>query len=210
MINRIEEIEIEVVGVAVPDYDSLEWFRSLQKYRAWNEQAIWAVLALMGRPRSYLDLGCGDGTMLKTIRRAGVAQVLGIEVSSWAKIAAGKRVKVPIKVFDLAREFDLGRSFDLVTCIEVAEHIQPEGTEMFLANIARHVNNWLVFTAAPPGQGGDGHINCREPVYWIEALESLGLTYDGSSTSRLAEHWRWATGPMFWLPQNCMVFRRED
>jgi hypothetical protein len=96
----------------------------------------------------------------------------------------------------------------LSLCIEVAEHLPCEAANQLCQNVASHTAGWLVWTAAAPDQGGDGHINCQPQEYWREKLELAGLQYQQNLTDRLRETWKWVTGPMFWLPQNVQVFAR--
>ena len=98
--------------------------------------------------------------------------------------------------------------YDLVLCWETAEHIARTGTSAFLDNVASMTSERLIFTAAAPGQGGEGHVNCRRKSYWRRELEKRGLAYQPDETKHLRETWRWCTGPAFWYPQNCMCFRR--
>lgn len=188
-------------------YNNLEWYKSLRKFREWNERAMWAVLALFGRPQAHLDMGCGDSSMLRVSKFAGVKTVLGVEVSNHARTIAPQRVHVMIR--DLTTPLDKLRGrFDLVTCIEVAEHVEPEGTDVFLDNVVKNVAERLVFTGAPPGQDGTGHINLKVAAEWKELIEGRGLVFQYEPTVRLREFWAYSTGPMFWLPQNVMVFSK--
>ena len=73
--------------------------------------------------------------------------------------------------------FDLGEHFDWGVCIEVAEHIAREAEDTFLANLARHVDH-LVISWAVEGQGGTGHVNCRDPPDAAAALRRHGFALD--------------------------------
>lgn len=165
---------------------------------------MWAAFAHLGRPTSFLDLGCGDGWMVRTARMAGAKPAVGVELSPDIKKLRIKWAKVLIH--DLSTPFDLEHLFDLVVSIEVGEHMSEAASDMYVRNIARHVGKHLVFTAAAPGQGGDGHINCQPQEYWRAKIQNLGLCYNEQATQRLRESWKYCTGPMFWLPQNLQVF----
>lgn len=183
----------------------LAWYQSLGQYRPFNERALWAVFAHLGKPESYLDMGCGDGWMVRTARLAGAKPSIGIEVSKDAKRFA--RRYACVFAYDLTKPMRLPtEKFDLVTSIEVGEHLKPEGSEVFVQNLVTHCGRYLVFTAAIPGQGGEGHINCQPPEYWRELITQAGMIYEPDLTERLRETWKWTTGPMFWLPQNLQVF----
>lgn len=50
-----------------PDFYSRSYFQGLSRITALNERAIWAVISILGKPEGYLDLGCGDGSMVAAI-----------------------------------------------------------------------------------------------------------------------------------------------
>lgn len=181
-----------------------DWYDSLSQYRPWNERAMWAAFAHLGRPASFADFGCGDGWMVRTARMIGTKPTIGVENGDPPRIDWAKIVK-----YDLSTPLHLGRRYDLVVSIEVGEHIPECFADVYVSNLARHTDKWLVFTAAAPGQGGNGHINCQSQEYWRRKLEALDLIYRTDTTEQLRETWKWATGPMFWLPQNLQVFHRN-
>lgn len=187
-------------------YDE-SWYKDLERYREWNERAMWAAFAHLGRPESFLDLGCGDAWMVRVARMNGVKPSLGVEVSADLKKIKPKWAS--LLIHNLGTPLDLGRKYDLVVSIEVGEHLPEEQADVYCDNIANHVGRWLVFTAAAPGQGGDGHVNCQPQEYWRLKLEDRELEYNYAQTERLREAWKYATGPMFWLPQNLQVFNKK-
>jgi hypothetical protein len=65
-------------------------------------------------------------------------------------------------------------------CFEVAEHIHPDYVETFLDSLVRH-SDTIAMSAAPPGQGGEGHFNEQPRSYWIAKLAVRGY--------RLHEEW---------------------
>lgn len=177
------------------------WLSGLAEFDRGNELALLAVFAAFGIPTSYIDVGCGTGAMVKIARALGV-DACGVDILPHEEPYLYKQ--------DLNTFCDLGRKFALVTSIEVAEHITPEGADILCDTLARHVADGgiLVLTAAPPGQQGDGHINCQPPLYWRAKLETRGLRHDDAATKRLFEMWRrthWAT---HWCEDNLQVFKR--
>jgi hypothetical protein len=66
---------------------------------------------------------------------------------------------------DLGLPFDLGRRFDVVECLEVAEHLPEASATTLVDSLVRH-GEVIVFSAAPPGQGGHDHVNERSYDYW--------------------------------------------
>jgi len=72
-------------------------------------------------------------------------------------------------------------SVDAIGCREVAEHTPFEASLQLVKNI---VSNCRVayFTAAPPGQAGSGHINCRLKSFWLSLFEEFGWAVDEEIT----------------------------
>ncbi|NDB61883.1 hypothetical protein EB001_26095, partial [bacterium] len=70
----------------------------------------------------------------------------------------------------------------------------------------------LIFTAAQPGQGGVGHINCRKKEYWAKKLIDKGLVFDQNLTEdllkALTENRYNQPSYMGWFLNNVMVFRK--
>lgn len=199
-------------------YQNQAWFDSLCYTDEYNRRALFAVLAILGKPKTFMDIGCGTGTLVKLMERLEPPweskredRSVGVEVwlpDALKQFYTGKRFHEA----DLREPYDHGRQFDLVTCWEVGEHLPKGSADTLCDTIARHVasGGYLVFTAAPPGQGGDYHVNEQPQSYWSEKLKARGLGYDKDLTDRVSTAWQWATGPCFWLPQNVMVFEKGD
>lgn len=114
--------------------------------------------------KSVLDVGCGQGAWLSVWRDLGIPVVVGIDGSYVNKT----RLLCPKDVFvehDLSRPFDLGRRFELVQSLEVAEHLSGSSASGFVESLVRH-GDMVLFSAAPPGQGGDHHVNEQDYEYW--------------------------------------------
>lgn len=181
--------------------EETRWLNGLAEFDTGNRLAILAVFAGFGIPQDYLDVGCGTGIMVDTARLFKVP-AFGVDILPHEEPYFYKQ--------DLNQFCDLGSQFALITSIEVAEHITPEAEGVFCDTLTRHLadNGILILTAAPPGQVGDGHINCQEKKYWRDRLESRGLRYDEAATRRLYALWantRWAT---HWCEENLQVFRK--
>jgi SAM-dependent methyltransferase len=134
--------------------------------------AVPIVLRLL-RVNSILDVGCGAGAWLYEYRKAGVADVIGLD----GDYVSPESLLVPRGVFraqDVTRAFDLGRRFDLVHCLEVAEHLPAEASETLVANLARHGDR-VLFSAAVPGQGGQNHSNEQSYEFWRAVFATQGF-----------------------------------
>jgi hypothetical protein len=79
---------------------------------------------------------------------------------------------------DLGQPVDLGRRFDLAQSLEVAEHLPASRARGFVSDLCRH-SDVVLFGAAPPGQGGENHINEQPYEYWRRFFEDEGYeAYD--------------------------------
>jgi SAM-dependent methyltransferase len=136
----------------------------------------------MWQPRSILDVGCGTGKAIDYFISRGLSDVVGVEGSQIA-IDSATNPEV-LKCCDLVNTVDLGRTFDLVYSFEVAEHLPPHAANAFIGTLVNHGDRVLM-TAARPGQGGMGHLNEQEPIYWIEKLDHVGFDYDERAAEEL-------------------------
>ena len=81
-------------------------------------------------------------------------------------------------VCDLENKLNLDDKFDLVICLEVAEHLPEERAESFVEDLTK-LGDFVLFSAAIPYQGGNGHINEQPVSYWIELFAKRGYeAYD--------------------------------
>lgn len=118
---------------------------------------------------SVLDVGCGQGAWLSVWKQIGVEDILGID----GDYVERDRLLIPESRFkseDLSRPFSLGRKFDLVQSLEVAEHLPKASAASFVKQLCGH-GEIILFSAAPPGQGGDHHINEQSYEFWRELFQ---------------------------------------
>jgi 2-polyprenyl-3-methyl-5-hydroxy-6-metoxy-1,4-benzoquinol methylase len=132
-------------------------------------------------PKTWLDAGCGTGASLEYILRRGISAA-GLEFSDLAVIESG--LEKYITQSDLTQAVDLKKVFDVVWCYEVAEHLPESSADQLVDTLVSHGRR-VVFSAARPGQGGDGHINEQTKDYWQRKFESIGCTLDVETTSRI-------------------------
>ena len=67
---------------------------------------------------------------------------------------------------------------DLVVCLEVAEHLPKRASTSVVANVAKSADKYIAFSAAQPGQWGDGHINCQPVSFWLRLFSERGWAAD--------------------------------
>jgi 2-polyprenyl-3-methyl-5-hydroxy-6-metoxy-1,4-benzoquinol methylase len=173
-------------------------FRAIQLWMAEsNQPKVLGLLVTELDAKSLLDVGCGVGQTLRHAQNLGL-EILGLEGSS-AAISASP-IADRISMVNLNEPHDLQRRFDLVWSVEVAEHIHPKYTAVFLDTLVRHGDNVLL-SAAPPGQGGAGHFNEQPQAYWIDLMEKRGFCLNSRLTQEIQ-----VMGEMFC--ENMMFFSR--
>lgn len=185
----------------ISEQEAAQWIEGLAAFDRDNETVILAIFAAFGVPKSYLDVGSGDGAMVN------VAEKLGVEVNGLDQLPRPNHPKL-LQV-DLRKLTDLGSLYDLVTSIETAEHIEPEYANVFLDTITRHARHRVVFTAAMPGQQGHGHVNLHDAYYWREKFYRRGFDYNEPDTLRLASMLAHAHHASHHIEANLQVFTRR-
>jgi SAM-dependent methyltransferase len=157
---------------------------------------------------SFADVGAGTGVYAARLQRRG-RSVVACERSRLGRLMA--RVQGVRSVsFDLnePQPAQLDAKVDVAYCFEVAEHLPPElGRRLveFMLELAPTV----VFSAAQPKQGGQGHINEQPLSYWAAEFERAGGEFDAATTTSLLERLD-RSGTVIWIAANSQVFRRQD
>lgn len=127
---------------------------------ALRHDAVLAQVEAAG-PESVLDLGCGQGAMLRRLlSMQGIQRVVGTEVSSSALAAASKRLHVDgmterqadrldLWLSSLAYQDDRLQGFDLAVLMEVIEHIDPGRLPAVAANVFGFMTPRTVLVTTP-------------------------------------------------------------
>lgn len=152
-----------------------------------------------------IDVECGPGIYVDEMRAFGL-DAIGIDNDE----------RLPQKPW--FSRVDVGAHFDglfyyrrVALSLEVGEHIPEEAAfnyVQFLTGVGAHT---IYFSAARPGQGGEGHVNLQPKAYWLRLFCARLYYLDPEATDEWLRYLR--SGPhMGWLadPQlgNGMVLRR--
>jgi hypothetical protein len=133
---------------------------------------------------SGIDVGCGPGAYVAALRAVGIAAE-GYEYSRFARNLGQREFDLILHPLDLTRSVVLP-TVDLAMSLEVAEHLTPEMGDVLVQRLTEAAP-LVVFSAAQPGQGGQGHINEQPPSYWIQRFAARGFVVDDDATARIAE-----------------------
>jgi len=143
---------------------------------------------------TVIDFGCGLGANVEAIG----PNARGYDGNPHTPLIAGDRCEV----LDLAVPV-LVEPADWVLSLEVGEHIPAEFQDAFIGNLHTHNRLGIVISWAVPGQGGCGHVNCRDNGYVRGIFHELGYTSDYGAQTQLR-----AAASMVWFKNTLMVFRR--
>lgn len=155
------------------------------------------------RPDSVVDVGCGEGAWLQEWRRLGVEDVAGVDGDHVSRA----RLRIPVERFvaaDLSRGFRAGRRYGLAYSLEVAEHLPPASSEAFVDSLCA-LSDVVMFSAAQPGQGGEGHVNERPPSEWAAMFARRGYVAYDAIRPALATQRRCAP----WYRFNTVLYANE-
>lgn len=153
------------------------------------------------------DLGCGPGWYAKFIEARKI-QYTGYDANPNV-VTMSLSNNATCLYADLSEKFTLPEEGAggnrAIMSLEVGEHIPAQFEQMYLDNVFCQKNVKLIILSwAIIGQGGHGHVNCRDNAYVIEQAAQRGYAFDTDITARLR---REASLP--WFKNSLMVFRPQ-
>ena len=175
-----------------------------QRVSARSAKQITTLLKDMLSVNSVLDVGCAQGTWLNFWQQSNVADILGVD----GDYVVRDRLEIPSACFlaqDVSEPFDLERQFDLVQCLEVAEHIAADQAATLVDNLTRHGAS-ILFSAAPPGQGGEYHVNEQPYDYWRNLFQARGYRALDAVRPLIRNNDQVA----IWYRHNIILYVRQD
>jgi 2-polyprenyl-3-methyl-5-hydroxy-6-metoxy-1,4-benzoquinol methylase len=159
------------------------------------------------QPSSVADVGCGTGALLAALRDRG-CRVFGLEYSE-AGLEYCRQRHLDVVKFDLegsaVPELPM---VDVAVSMEVAEHLPASVADRYVDLLTR-LSSTVVFTAAPPGQGGHDHVNEQPASYWIARFAARGFAHQDQLTDRWRYQWQASGDVAGWYASNLMIFRRS-
>jgi SAM-dependent methyltransferase len=155
-------------------------------------------------PKSVCDVGCGVGTWLRAWKDNGVSAVCGFD-GDYVDRSQLMIDAATFRCHDLRKPLPSEVKYDLAMSLEVAEHLPPERSESFIAELTA-LAPVVLFSAAIPQQGGTDHINERWQSYWAGLFARHGFSpldvirpavWENEAVER-------------WYRQNVIVYCRND
>ncbi|MDO9374771.1 MAG: methyltransferase domain-containing protein [Ferruginibacter sp.] len=119
-------------------------------------------------PKTVIEIGCGNGELTKALAKEKISIVAidGYSNPDFKNYANIEFHRVNLNDAGALNTFRFGqKKFDLAICLEVAEHLKPNVSRTLIETLTS-LADIVIFSAAVPGQDGDGHVNCRERSFW--------------------------------------------
>ncbi len=164
------------VSTASYAYDS-SFFDHTTRVSLASARKVVAVVRKILPVNSVLDAGCAQGAWLSVWHESGVTDFAGLD-GDYVDRARMLVDPARFTAHDLSKPFSLGRRFDLAQSLEVAEHLPASRASGFVDDLTSHADA-VLFSAAPPGQGGENHVHERPYEYWRDLFAARGYAlYD--------------------------------
>ena len=169
---------------------------------------IATILATLPGIETAYDLGCGSGVYVQAFSDAEI-DITGFDDNS-------EEIKQVPGRHDNIMWFDVGKTLalkpvDLIFSIEVAEHIDPPDLDMFIGNLVRFANKWIVFTGSDK-PNSPGHVNPQSNEYWRDKIVSRGThKYRADLSQTIMDSCKTIIGVpscLRWFQENLQVFER--
>ena len=147
------------------------------------------------------DFGCGLGNYLKDLQESGFSNLIGYEADP-----SKKKVFEHIMVKDLTILFVLPIGGNVIS-LEVGEHIPKKYQDIYLDNITKNCNGYLITSWAIRGQAGFGHVNCLDNHEIIPEIEKRGFKYlekDSMSARSVIKD------NAAWFRNTILIFKKEQ
>lgn len=128
--------------------------------------------------KTMLDVGCGPGGQVKTAISLGI-DAEGVDGDPRVVAEADGIV---INECDFTKD-TFEREVDFIWSVEFLEHVKEEFQENYMKTFAKAKHVFVTF--APPGKGGNHHVNLKPASYWVETFAKYGLEYDEEITNQI-------------------------
>jgi len=185
------------------NYDAA-FHSALQAGARRSAAAVMARVHDLFEPASVVDFGCGSGGWLAEAVALGIQDLRGVD-GPWVEAQTLEIEPALFMAADLAAPLDLGRRFDVALCLEVAEHLPESAAPVLVDTLCAHAPV-VVFSAAIPGQGGEGHVNEVWPSYWRDSFDARDFECLDALRAQV-----WADETVEpWYRQNLLIFAARD
>ena len=141
------------------------------------------VWGLCRGPLKVVDYGCNAGWWLEAFAQLGSTELIGFDVAELEPDAPLRLMLdqgYPPGCHSQFNQVDFEETVpvccaDLAISLENAEHISERRADLLVQRLCG--SRAVLFSAATPGQGGDGHINEQWHQYWHRKFAANGFAF---------------------------------
>ena len=162
-----------------------------------------AALSYLGIPDRFNDIGCGEGHLVGLAAKMGIPS-FGMDLNCLPNLFLNGEI-VKHDLTGNLRDLYVAPA-NLTFSLEVGEHLPEDQAIKYCHYLSQWTSEYLVFSAAIPGQGGSGHVNEQPKEYWRDRLKDEGFVYLDQMSDDLKVMWEIVAGKAWWYPQNVQVF----
>ena len=145
--------------------------------------------------KTVYEFGCGNGLYTKNMLNHGLDVDSSDGNPNVIKASGGVSY-----VLDISKKLNLNKR-NAVLCLEVGEHVPQKYETILLDNICNSSDSIIILSWAVEGQGGNGHVNCKNNDYIIRQIENRGFIFNNHVTNSLRSN-----SKLEWFQNTIMVF----
>jgi hypothetical protein len=168
----------------------------------------------LSKTEGFCDVGCANGPLLYYVKsHIPHIDVMGLEYFSWQKEAADSLIKDTINIHDLRDEWLGEKKYDLVNCTETGEHIDPAYCDVFIKNLKKVCNKYLVISWSDTGGANDRehdeheqHLNPLSASQVDKLLTSNGFVKNQELTNKFIQESMGRNDFNFWWRKSLGVW----
>ncbi len=189
-------------------YDK-SYFQGVEQSIQESVDAIADSIVSSFAPKTVIDVGCGTGALLDSLRTGGVTPY-GIEYADQA-LAFCRRRQLPVRQLDLTNKSqtdEITGHFDVAISMEVGQQLPTDVADQYVDLLCR-LSDVVVFSSDVPGGFDRRPINEQRREYWIDKFVERHFEFDAATTKKWQSVWKEkGTTPFF--HENLSVFRFQS
>lgn len=144
-----------------------------------NEALVRAILAVVPKEESIIDIGAGCGWYVERLRKEGyVADGVDGTPGIWTLS------KHLVLEFDLLYDKELPCTYGWGLFSDVGEHVPREHEQTLIDNVCEIPTKGLIISWGFPHERGWHHVNCRTQVYVAAEFAKRGWWPDDELTQK--------------------------
>ncbi len=136
-------------------------------------QELVSLILKFFHPKSVVEIGCGEGELLKEFQKNGL-RITGTDSGSYANAEFWKKNRNEFHAADItSARFNSKIKLDLAVSLEVANKIPSDHAPVFIHDLCQ-LSDVILFSSCIPGQDEDSK-NPQFPSYWKKLFRNNGF-----------------------------------